>query len=168
MHTLVLRDTHRNTPKPRQRMRSNNDMGGTRTALAGDRRAKATNASERTWSIRMKRWHGLVNPIAKVPRPLPYKRWKESTTALLFQRRRFSRDAIDHQQDSAHALRLEKHARSNLHRHQLLKQQFAGIWQMDLHDICLVATGAALVCALLQVGDRNQPAPLTDMDAIGI
>lgn len=167
MHTLVLRSTQWNTLKPSQRMRSK-DTGETRIALAGDKRAKVTNASARTWSIRMKQWHGLANPFAKVPRPVPYKRWKESTTALLFQRRRISRDAIEHQQDSAHALRLEKHARSNLHRHQLLKQQFAGIWQVDLHDICLVATGAALVCALLQVGDRNEPTPLTDMDAIGI
>mmetsp|Transcript_11227 Transcript_11227/g.69338 ORF Transcript_11227/g.69338 Transcript_11227/m.69338 type:complete len:144 (-) Transcript_11227:3395-3826(-) len=135
---------------------------------AEETRSKVTNASARTWTIRLKRRHGLADPRAKVSRPLPYKKRKESTAALLFQRRRISKDAFEHQQDSAHTLCLEKHARSNLHRHQLLKQQFAGIRQVDLHDICLVATGAALVRALLQVGDRNEPAPLADMDAIRI
>mmetsp|Transcript_16479 Transcript_16479/g.64296 ORF Transcript_16479/g.64296 Transcript_16479/m.64296 type:complete len:1268 (+) Transcript_16479:614-4417(+) len=59
-------------------------------------------------------------------------------------------------------------ARRDLHGHQLLEEELAGVGDVDLRDVRVVVAALALELLLLEVGDGEEATVVADVDAVGV
>ena len=59
-------------------------------------------------------------------------------------------------------------SRLDLHGHQLLQEQLAGVWNPDLADILRRVAPSAMIFELFQVCLAEEPTSMTDMDSVAV
>jgi len=60
------------------------------------------------------------------------------------------------------------HPRSNLHRHERLKEELGCVGHEDLRDPRLISAPSALEGAFVEVGDRDHAADVAHVDTVGV